>query len=222
MRKRTKLFIGFLIFLFALIGIFILLKSSSLENLESLNYLKKVIDYGEELSPLKFILIYILATALFIPSSIMSFNSAILFGFYQGIIYSVIGIFISSILVFSFSRILAKPFIEDTLKEKYNKLYELDKFTEKNGFLAVLFLRVLPIPFNLVNIIIGFTKVKFKDYILATMLWMIPEVILIVYLRGIFSEFKMLKLIIFIFMITMFFLAKEKIKSHKHFCQFNR
>jgi uncharacterized membrane protein YdjX (TVP38/TMEM64 family) len=199
MRKRTKLFIGFLVFLFALIGIFILLKSSNLENLENLNYLKKIIDYGEELSPLKFILIYVLATILFIPSYILSFNSAILFGFYHGIIYSIIGIFISSILVFSFARIFAKPFIENALKEKYNKLYELDNFTEKNGFLSVLFLRILPIPFILVNIITGFTKVKFKDYILATMLWMIPEVILIVYLRGIFSEFKMLKLIIFVF-----------------------
>ena len=46
---------------------------------------------------------------------------------------------------------------------------------EKKGFLTTLFLRFIPLfPFNGLNFALGLTRVKFKDYFLATLIGIIP------------------------------------------------
>ena len=53
---------------------------------------------------------------------------------------------------------------------------------ERKGWKSVALLRLTPaIPYNLVNYSLGLTRIKFKPYLIATMIFLIPSKIVITY-----------------------------------------
>lgn len=59
----------------------------------------------------------------------------------------------------------------------------LDDAIEKNGFKMVFLVRLSPaFPFNILNYALGLTKVRLRDYFLASWIGMIPGMLLYVYL----------------------------------------
>jgi uncharacterized membrane protein YdjX (TVP38/TMEM64 family) len=109
--------------------------------------------------------------------------AGILFGFKEGVLYTVIGGLLSSLLVFGISRKLGKEIIDETLKKRHlNLLVKYDKRLERGGIWDLAILRMIPImPFNVLNLIMGVSKIKTKDYLFGTLLGLIPSIILTVY-----------------------------------------
>lgn len=139
--------------------------------------------------PLIFIVFYTVGT-IFIPSTPFMAAAGILFGFKYGLIYTIIGGFLSSIIVFSISRSLGKGHAENLLENKYLKY--LDKYNRRlgeDGIWDIIILRNTPImPFNVLNILMGVSKVKTEDYILGTIIGLTPTNILTVYFGDIISK----------------------------------
>ncbi len=108
-----------------------------------------------------------------IPSAMMSITSGIMFGPLKGFIINMIGFFISGTIAFYISRILGKEFIDKLLKKKaLDFKYKLDK----NGFFILLLLRLPPIlPFDPLSFACGLTNIKYKDFILASLIGVLPE-----------------------------------------------
>lgn len=78
-------------------------------------------------------------------------------------------------MAFYLSRIFGKAFVDKILR---GKALELDERIEKEGFMIILLMRLSVIfPFDGLSYAAGFTKVKYKDFILGTMLGVIPEMI---------------------------------------------
>ena len=72
-------------------------------------------------------------------------------------------------------------------------------------------MRVLPIPAGVVNVFIGVTRIRVRDFLIGTILWMIPEAFFVAYVGGSISEFRILKMI-FVFILMIFvYLGKNKI-----------
>jgi uncharacterized membrane protein YdjX (TVP38/TMEM64 family) len=157
--------------------------------------------YGEEISledihdfaaslgiwlPISFMLIYILASVFFPTTPFMAL-AGILFGFKYGLIYTTIAGFISAFITFYISRTLGKSFVDDLLHTKF--LNGLDKWNERiarHGLLTVIVLRLAPImPFNVLNLLMGISKVKTRDYALGTLLGLAPSNVLAVYFGSI-------------------------------------
>jgi len=125
--------------------------------------------------PFIFMLIYMVGTIFFVPGSPLTLLGGLLFGPVRGTIYTVIGASIGASLAFLFSRFLGKDFVDKILKNKFKKLEEYDEKLVNNGFLTTLFLRLVPLfPFNGLNFALGLTKMKFKDFALATLIGIIP------------------------------------------------
>ncbi|MBI4280590.1 TVP38/TMEM64 family protein, partial [Candidatus Uhrbacteria bacterium] len=71
-------------------------------------------------------------------------------------------------------RYLGRDAVSKILKSK-GALCGLDEKIGNNGFYSVLILRLVPLfPFNGVNFGLGLTKVSFRDYMLATLMGMLP------------------------------------------------
>jgi len=125
--------------------------------------------------PLAFILVYVLGTIFFFPGTPITILGGILFGAVLGTTYAVIGATLGSAIAFTFSRYLGKDFIDKILKDKFKGINKYDKKLEDHGFITTLFLRLIPLfPFNGLNFALGLTKTKFKDFILATAIGIIP------------------------------------------------
>ena len=131
--------------------------------------------------------IYILAYAVntilpFPPLAILSLTAGLAFGKFWGAVYLFIGGMIGSSAAFFISRSLDKAIIDRMLK---GKVRELDEKMKTRGFITVLFFRIIPIiPHEVLNYASGLTKISFRDYFLATLIGLIPGVIISAYFGG--------------------------------------
>ncbi len=128
-----------------------------------------------------FIIIYALAPLLFIPGSILTLAAGTLFGPIFGTLYVVIGSNLGANVVFGVGRYLG----EDVRKKisGTKRIEEWDDKIKKNGFLTVLYSRLIPLfPYNLLNWSLSLTSVKWRDHFFATLLGMLPGIFAYVFL----------------------------------------
>lgn len=115
---------------------------------------------------------------LFIPLSIIAYSM----DFVSAVVLSIIGITMGSIFSFYIIRFLGRDYLEDKLINKIQRLKEYDIKLQKNGFWTVFLLRIIfLIPFELVNLMSGLSRIKILDYALATFLGLIPGIIITLY-----------------------------------------
>jgi uncharacterized membrane protein YdjX (TVP38/TMEM64 family) len=129
-----------------------------------------------------FIIIYALATVLFVPGSVLTIGAGFIFGLGLGVVAVSIGSVAGAALAFLASRYLARKKIE-SLARRNEKFASIDRAIGEQGWKLVFLLRLSPlIPFNLSNYFYGITAIKFWPYVLASWIGMLPGTVLYVYL----------------------------------------
>jgi uncharacterized membrane protein YdjX (TVP38/TMEM64 family) len=124
-------------------------------------------------APLLYMLVYIIAPALFLPGLPITIAGGILFGPFWGVVYTIISATMGACLAFLISRHLARDWVERKLRSPGWR--KLDEEVHRHGWKVVAFTRLIPIfPFNLLNYAFGLTKVKFLHYAVATFICMLP------------------------------------------------
>lgn len=165
-------------------------------------YLKHyILSYGK-FSSIIFIIIYSLKPIVFIiPASLLSIVAGNIFGSFYAFIFSMVGCFFSATLAFFLARALGKPFVDKVLK---GKIVKIDSNVEKHGFLIMLLMRLCFVfPFDGLSYACGLTKVKYKDFILGSVLGIIPEIIVYSYIGKNIGKHFFKKLIIPIILILL-------------------
>jgi len=174
---RKFVFVLFLVLIIASVFIFqIAGENFGLEQMRQ--YLK---DFGIW-APIIFIVLYTIGT-IFIPSTPFMAVAGILFGFKYGLFYTIIGGLLSSIIVFTISRHLGRDWVESILKNEYLK--NIDKYNRRleNGAIwDLILLRAAPVmPFNVLNILMGVSRINLGDYLFGTVIGLIPSNVVAVY-----------------------------------------
>jgi uncharacterized membrane protein YdjX (TVP38/TMEM64 family) len=132
--------------------------------------------------PVAFILIYIVATVLFIPGSLLTLGSGILFGVVGGSICVSIGSVLGATCAFLTGRYLTRDWVSQQIQGN-QKFQAIDTAVASEGWKIVLLTRLSPIfPFNLLNYAFGVTQVSLKDYFFASWIGMIPGTVMYVYI----------------------------------------
>ncbi len=132
------------------------------------------------LAPVLFILIYALATVLFLPGSVITLAGGALFGPVLGTFYNLTGATLGAVLAFLISRYIASDWIAD---KAGGRVKQLINGVEGEGWRFVAFVRLVPLfPFNLLNYALGLTKIRFLHYLIATYVFMLPGAIAYTYL----------------------------------------
>ena len=169
--------------LFWIILIAALIAAANYFNVQGL--LKSTLDWIAGLGPwgsVTFIIIYILATILFIPGSLLTLGAGALFGVLWGSIYVSIGATIGAGGAFLVGRYLARGWVEKRI-EGNNKFKAINEAVAREGWKIVGLTRLSPVfPFNLLNYAFGVTQVSFKDYFLPTWIGITPGTVLYVYI----------------------------------------
>src|SRR5271156_3592843 len=125
------------------------------------------------LSPLLFILLYIIVAALSLPVGVfLSLLGGFLFPQPFSTLYIVIGATLGASCIF----FAAKTALRDLLKEKASKfLPKIEAGFRENGVSYLLFLRLVPLfPFWLVNLAPAFLGVNLRTFIWTTFVGIIP------------------------------------------------
>lgn len=131
-------------------------------------------------APVAFMLIYIIATVMFLPGSVLTLTGGVLFGPVLGVFYNLTAATIGASLSFLIARYLASDYVSG---RSGGKLKQLIHGVEAEGWRFVAFTRLVPLfPFNLLNYALGLTKIRFIEYLLATYVFMLPGAIAYTYL----------------------------------------
>ena len=134
-----------------------------------------------------FIAIYILATVAFIPGSILTFGSGVLFGVVWGSLYVFISATLGATIAFLVGRYLARGWVAKKI-EGNHKFRAIDQAVGKEGLKIVLLTRLSPMfPFNLLNYAFGITGVSLQDYVIGSV-GMIPGTVMYVYMGSLASN----------------------------------
>ncbi len=141
--------------------------------------------------PIAFIVIYNLATLLFIPGSILTLQGGYLFGVVWGSIYVIIAAMIGATLAFLVGRYLSRDWVSKQIA-KHPKFQAIERAVAQEGWKIVLLTRLSPVfPFNLLNYAFGVTQVSLKDYILGS-IGIVPGTVMYVYIGSVAGNLAMI------------------------------
>lgn len=123
-------------------------------------------------APLLFVLLYVAATALALPGSILTLAGGALFGTILGTALNWAGATAGATLAYLIARALGQDAVRHLLGHRYANV---ERIGESHGFRALLRLRLVPVvPFNLLNYAAGLTGVRPADFVIATALGILP------------------------------------------------
>ena len=131
---------------------------------------------------------YIAGTALFFPGLPLTLGAGFLYGAIIGTLVVSPASVAGATLAFLIARYVARDWVTRRLK-KYPQAAAIDRAIEKNGFKAVVLLRLQPVlPFNILNYALGLTSIRLRDYMLASWIGMFPATVLYVYLGSVMND----------------------------------
>jgi uncharacterized membrane protein YdjX (TVP38/TMEM64 family) len=153
-------------------------------------YLVRFTEWVRDLGwwgPLVFGVVYAL-TALVIPGSVLTLGAGFAFGVVLGTVVVSFSSVTTATIAFWLGRTLARGWVEAKVAAN-PKFRAIDQAVAENGFKIVFLTRLSPVfPFTLLNYAFGLTKVRFRDYLVASWVGMLPGTVLYVYLGSTVRE----------------------------------
>lgn len=132
------------------------------------------------LAPVVFALGYVVATVAFVPGALLTLAAGAIFGIPLGTAVVFVGATIGEAAAFLLSRSVLRGPIERRLAGDA-RFAAIDSVIATQGKRIVFLLRLSPLfPFNLLNYALGLTRVRFGDFMLAS-IGILPGTLLYVY-----------------------------------------
>jgi phosphatidylserine/phosphatidylglycerophosphate/cardiolipin synthase-like enzyme/uncharacterized membrane protein YdjX (TVP38/TMEM64 family) len=141
--------------------------------------LDRLVELGDSLrehplTPLAVIVAYVGGGLVAFPLLVLIAATAVLFGPLLGPVYTFVGATLSAGMTFAIGRKLGR---ETVRKLAGGRINELSRRLAKHGLLAVAIVRMLPIaPFSVVNVVAGASHVRWRDFLLGTLVGLVPGV----------------------------------------------
>jgi uncharacterized membrane protein YdjX (TVP38/TMEM64 family) len=186
---KPKFWLRVLLGLGLAVGVAILFQNFNLQTLlqSALLWVKNLGSVGI----VAFVVIYNLATVLFIPGSLLTLGGGALYGVFWGSVYVVIAATLGATIAFLIGRYYARSWVAKQL-QGHPKFQAIDQAVAKEGLKIVLLTRLSPLfPFNLLNYAFGITCVSLKDYVIGS-IGMIPGSVMYVYLGSLVGDIALL------------------------------
>jgi uncharacterized membrane protein YdjX (TVP38/TMEM64 family) len=126
-------------------------------------------------APIIYIVLYSVATVLVFPSTALNLTGGAIFGPWLGTLWTSIAAVIAAIVSFAFTRTVGREIIAQKLA---NRWQSMDAEMRQGGLFYIFAIRLLPIiPYGLVNFAAGLTSIRFRDYLIGTILGTVPGVL---------------------------------------------
>ncbi|MBI2346102.1 MAG: TVP38/TMEM64 family protein [Deltaproteobacteria bacterium] len=126
-----------------------------------------------------FIAAYATSGLIAFPGSVATLVGGVLFGVLWGSLFNWIAANLSALLGFLAARYLGRNF---AIKLARGRLARLDESVGRHGFRTILYLRLIPLfPFNAINIAAGLATIRWRDYLIATAIGILPGCVIYTY-----------------------------------------
>jgi uncharacterized membrane protein YdjX (TVP38/TMEM64 family) len=130
--------------------------------------------------PAVYVAAYVVATVAFVPGALPTMVAGAVFGLWEGTLWAFVGETCGGVAAFALARSAARAAIERRLGGT-PRFVAIDRAVAQHGRRLVFLLRLSPaIPFNLLNYLLGLSRVRFRDYVVGSVA-MLPGAFLYVY-----------------------------------------
>ena len=130
---------------------------------------------GHPAAPLFVIAIYLVGSLVFFPITILTLATVFAFGPLWGNLYALSGWLLASAQGYFLGRLIGHDSLHRLTGKRFSAIVER---AEQHGFLTVLGLRVVPVgPFSLVNMFVGASDIRFRDFFCASLVGRIPGIV---------------------------------------------
>lgn len=172
-------------------------------------------------APLIFILLQIFQAIIpFVPGPVLIILAGLSFGIVNGPIYCLIGMSTGASIVFFIGRMYGKRIVHKHVD--HSELLKLNKFIKEHGDYAIFLGRALPLfPNDVVSFGAGLEKLRYKHYIIASLLGFLPSVIVYNLLgdqliKGLVNAKTLVVVFSIIALILVVYKFRHQIKVHLH------
>lgn len=125
--------------------------------------------------PLLYIFLYSIRGLAFFSAVVLTLLGGAIWGPIFGVIYTVIGANLSATVAYTFGYFLGQGVISESDDEGVVSQYA--NRLRRNAFQTVLIMRLIYLPYDLVNYLGGFLRISYKEFILGTILGSLPGTI---------------------------------------------
>ena len=133
-------------------------------------------------APLAVVGIYVAAGLAVVPVTLLIVLTAMTFGPWLGTLYAMVGSMASAAVTYQLGALVGKQAMRSLMGPR---LDHMSRKLAKRGIVSVATARVIAIaPFTFVNVVAGASHIRFSDYMLGTLLGMLPVVVMMTALGG--------------------------------------
>ena len=131
------------------------------------------------LAPLAVIGAYAVGGLVVAPITVLIVATVVAFGPLLGFTYALLGCLMSAALTYAIGFFMGRNTVRRVAGAQVRRL---SRRLARHGLTAILLVRILPVaPFTVVNIMAGASEVRFRDFILATFLGMLPGLLVMTF-----------------------------------------
>jgi phosphatidylserine/phosphatidylglycerophosphate/cardiolipin synthase-like enzyme/uncharacterized membrane protein YdjX (TVP38/TMEM64 family) len=118
---------------------------------------------------------FVVAGLVAFPLTVLIIVCGLVFGPWQGFLYSLIGALLSASVTFSLGHLLGRNTVR---RFAGRKLGELNRRLARRGLMTIIILRIIPLaPFTVINMVAGASRIRYRDFVLGSAIGLLPGVI---------------------------------------------
>ncbi len=135
----------------------------------------------------------------FFPITALTIVTGSVYGPVWGSLLNILGENLAANISFALSRILGRRFVRE---HEHGWLKKYDDMLRQEGFLALLFMRLLYAPFDIVNYGSGVSGIIYRQFFFGTLLGLVPGIITFTVLGDVFRNPKAFVAFLALFIVT--------------------
>ena len=126
-------------------------------------------------TPIIYITLYTVGTILILPSTPLNLSGGAIFGVWWGTLWTSLAAIVAAVVAFAFTRTVGRDLVASKLAGRWEAM---DAEMRQGGLFYMFAIRLLPIiPYGLVNFAAGLTSIRFRDYLVGTLLGTVPGIL---------------------------------------------
>jgi phospholipase D1/2 len=174
--KQWWKIVAVLAFVLAMTAIWQLTPMKEWLNVETLREIAEKIE-AYPFTPIIVLVIFSFAAVLAFPVTLLIISTGLTFGPVWGSVYAIAGSIISAMIGYGIGHYMGKKTIK---KLAGSSISRLSRRLAEHGILTIITVRIVPVaPFAVINLVAGSTHIKLRDFIVGTLIGMLPGILAI-------------------------------------------
>lgn len=172
---RAGIAIGFLL---VLAGLAFAWRYTPLREWADFRHVLSVVEHIGQMpmAPLAVMMAFVLGGLIMMPVTLMIVVTLIVFGPVKGALYALGGVALSAAAGYGIGRFVGRDAVRRFGGKRLNAL---SQHVGQHGLLAMIVLRLVPVaPFSLVNLVVGASRIRFRDCMMGTVIGMTPGIVI--------------------------------------------